>query len=437
MYPLRQEFSLEEDKALPLPPLPPHHSLTTQLQGVLNEPHLLPILESFYIRPLIAAGDATSFFSDNRGVVYSAGANQFGELGRPTLAEQDAAFAPVQGLPPFYVLKIVPGTYGTFILLSEGEKKHLYLAGIYPHNRALVHHKHQTPAFRRVTIKDYPVAQITDITVGEQHCILQVESQGTTQLYTDIGCPGQFKLISFQPALQRDTRICKIESKAGCSFILVNQGRQEILYSAGRNNFGQLGRNTRGRSDLIFKPVEGLRRDSRILFFSTHETHTLVGAESNKEAVLYSTGHNAYGELGRDLLPGEDASPIFAKVTQLLSDSVVHYALTGHSCSYVLLENKGAIKLYSIGDDRWSQLGHTQSAESPMFKEIRIPTTEHIVDIVVGRAHLLILMKKQNNYNLYSLGWDLFGQLGRKRRLALGHNGESRCQRIEVQAYGF
>jgi alpha-tubulin suppressor-like RCC1 family protein len=115
---------------------------------------------------------------------------------------------------------------------------------------------------------------------------------------------------------------------------------------------------------------------------------------------VYSCGANSYGQLGRT---GNNKIPM--QITTNIGDSNIVAIRTGDDHSLFLDENGN---VYSCGYNEFGQLGHGHTNNSSI--PIRIDTLSNIVAISAGWAHSLFL---DENGNVYSCGVNSDGQLGR------------------------
>ena len=150
-----------------------------------------------------------------------------------------------------------------------------------------------------------------------------------------------------------------------------------ILYSVGNNNFGQLGRD--GNTTIPMK----VSLTGKIKDISAGFDHTLVLMENGD---LYGCGNNQRGQLGTTNFGGQVRN--FVKIA-----SNVREIAAGRRHS-VFVDNQG--KAYALGDNRWNKLT-TQSVES---YSTPVLIMNNVRNVYAGEHRLC----STNNNELYYLG---------------------------------
>jgi alpha-tubulin suppressor-like RCC1 family protein len=195
-----------------------------------------------------------------------------------------------------------------------------------------------------------------------------------------------------------------LSSTFDATYILVNDDGQ--LLSAGSNECGQLGNNT--------------RQNSRILT-ETNYTGTIKAIAAgyrfslllNGEGKVFTWGSNYNGRLGVNN-PDDHYSALIPQETQGINEKVSHIA-AGMYHSLVLTH---CGKVYVAGRNTLNELGIEEIGESSsVFREVKFSAKSSIPIrlIATGLSHNFALTADDE---LYAWGWNKKGQLG------LGHKEE-------------
>lgn len=159
-----------------------------------------------------------------------------------------------------------------------------------------------------------------------------------------------------------------------------------VLYSIGNNNFGQLGR-TGNAFALMMVNIQGTIKD-----ISAGFDHSVVLMENGD---LYGVGNNAYGQLGTTNHGGQVNT--FIKIA-----SNVKAAAAGRRHT-IWVDNSG--KAFALGDNRWNKL--TTSSQEQYTSPVQLMT--NIKNVFAGEHSSFLI---DNNNDLYYLGWRNHVHLG-------------------------
>ena len=191
--------------------------------------------------------------------------------------------------------------------------------------------------------------------------------------------------------------ITNIQSIACYSFHSVCLDVEGNVYTFGSNEYGQL----------------GVGKDKEVLPF-THEPQKVdippckqisCGYDFtvclSEKGELYSFGYNECGQLGI----GSAIDCNFPQKIELLED--IDFVECGEAFVICKIKNND---VYAWGRNCFGELGTGNSENQSLpFKSSEFP--DNIVDIKCGVYHLLVLTSSKE---VYTCGWNLFGQCGRE-----------------------
>ena len=173
------------------------------------------------------------------------------------------------------------------------------------------------------------------------------------------------------------------------AFILKNDG---TLWSCGDNYYGQLGLNNTTDKTLFTKVTTN----------ATNIKHISCGLYTSymlkNDGTLWTTGHNANGELGLGDLTNKSS---FTKV----SITNVKKVIAGRYYA-VVLKNDGTA--WACGYNTQGQFGSASITTLEPIKSF-IQIAENVKDISCGYSHIFIL---KNDETVWASGLNSFGQLG-------------------------
>ena len=262
--------------------------------------------------------------------------------------------------------------------------------------------------------------KIVDIAAAETYTVLLDENGHVwtfgDNFYGQLGQPqssgGQFANSAPQRVTAGigDTKITAISAGPGYTFLLDENGH---LWSAGLNQYGQLGRSENVGSDSAatqkFERVTDGIGDMRIVSVSAGGYIALAIDENGH---IWSAGANVSGQLGYD----ENShtftpNPVFRRVTDGVGNTKFVAVSAGMNGSLALDEN-GCV--WSVGNNSYGQLGHTAYDE-----KFCVHTFQKVTDGIGGVKIVSICASGYYSYaidedgHVWSAGLNYYGQLGR------------------------
>ena len=262
--------------------------------------------------------------------------------------------------------------------------------------------------------------KIVDIAAAETYTVLLDENGHVwtfgDNFYGQLGQPqssgGQFANSAPQRVTAGigNTKITAISAGPGYTFLLDENGH---LWSAGLNQYGQLGRSENVGSDSAatqkFERVTDGIGDMRIVSVSAGGYIALAIDENGH---IWSAGANVSGQLGYD----ENShtftpNPVFRRVTNGVGNTKFVAVSAGMNGSLALDEN-GCV--WSAGNNSYGQLGHTAYDE-----ELCVHTFQKVTDGIGGVKIASICASGYYSYaidedgHVWSAGLNYYGQLGR------------------------
>ena len=189
---------------------------------------------------------------------------------------------------------------------------------------------------------------------------------------------------------------------------VIDSEGQYHLFGAGSNSHGQLGISKDIKS--IDKFTKIAISTSRIRKLAAGWSHSLV---LDEDGSLYGFGDNSHGQLG--ILESQSNEPLLLNSiinrmetipTKFVDiDCGLHYS--------VAIDDQGRVWVW--GRNRHGELGNFES-ENQSKSCIEPPhllenCSEPMIKVACGQHHVLLF--SENSHQIYSLGWNKFGQLGR------------------------
>ncbi len=338
----------------------------------------------------IAAGSAHTVLLDAKGSVWTAGYNYYGQLGRETNSDKDSTFKQATVSPDA-------------ITFDE-------LINIPIHNNSVFLVK-----FRA---KDYTVT----VNAGEGG---KVSTDGTSwsnsvSVKVDDGETLDGKVqYKADEGYGLDGVVPKIVSVAGGSSHTVLLDANGNVWTAGLNNYGQLGRDENGGTNnsnptftqvTVFDDIDDISK-VKIKAIAAGDLHTVL---LDEEGNVWTAGWNSYGQLGRDENSGtNNANPTFTQVTVFddIDDisKVKIKAIAAGGAHTVLLDEDGNV--WTAGLNNCGQLGISGGNSSTFTKVTDGISGVKIKAIAAGEQHTVLL---DEDGNVWTAGLNNYGQLGRK-----------------------
>lgn len=187
---------------------------------------------------------------------------------------------------------------------------------------------------------------------------------------------------------------------AGEYYSLVVKNNNE-LWGFGNNRYGQLGIQDNINMNMpnpIPKFVMSNVRD-----VSAGNNHSLIIKTDN---TLWACGNNHYNQYGD--ATGNRGQHAIAPPVFVMNN--VKMAVAGHNYSLIL---KLDSTLWSVGDNKWGQLGNKEASGTGSTVSNPVYVTNNVKYITAGGFHSLII-KKDNS--LWSFGSNRYGELGHSIR---------------------
>lgn len=167
------------------------------------------------------------------------------------------------------------------------------------------------------------------------------------------------------------------------------------LYMFGKNQYGQLGDNTKTDKPTPFEltiPGETIKQATGSLY------HSALVTESGK---LYTFGYNNNGQLG----DGTKIDKITPTLITIAGETIKYVELGKYDDSAVITESG---KLYTFGYNNYGQLGDGTTGTKTIPTLITIPG-ETIKTVALGKSHSAVVTESGK---LYTFGFNNHGQLG-------------------------
>ncbi len=186
------------------------------------------------------------------------------------------------------------------------------------------------------------------------------------------------------------------------SIILTRSG---VAYSFGSNGYGQIGTNSTEETKPVRIPDTTDFINGNVKAISAGHHHSII---LNNDGIVYSSGRNNYGQLG--LGNTSDTQRGFLKISDgtifengSITDPVV--AISAGYDSNMLLTSNGLV--YSFGRNNYGQLGDDTVENKSL--PVKMIGAQSISAISMILDHGLVLT---NSGTAYSVGQNQFGQLG-------------------------
>jgi alpha-tubulin suppressor-like RCC1 family protein len=356
--------------------------------------HLADLISKRKPTPMFAVGPKHTLFLDKKGIPFSFGEGNWGELGtkRNFLQEElrlsSHRFSPGHmDVPPNkgVALQVSAGEYHSFILFENGD---IYGFGDNKNGQLGQPNSSEVKSYytpQRVLLPNDIKAQ--QIATGWSHT-LALSTKGEVFVWGGNSC-GQLGLGDskdrFIPeclteGLPQEEKPIKVIAGGNSSMILYPNGD---IYVFGANNFGQLGmitndqRNT-GKNNINnqLTPIQLVLPDKKkAIDVNCGDYHT--GALC-KNGDVFFWGRNNHGQLGL----GHRYDQLTPQLLNLeiFKDEKVKQLALGSSHSVILLENGD---IYGFGGNQYGQLGGGKSTSNP--RHLKLPLSgEKPLQIFVG-----------------------------------------------------
>ena len=158
--------------------------------------------------------------------------------------------------------------------------------------------------------------------------------------------------------------------------------------------------------DFTPKQVGGSLLNKKVVKVSSGLDHSIAITDSGK---IYSFGSTKQGQTG--IISNYNSEeqitkqPVLIK-SQIIKDKKIIDGCCGSQHTLLLTEDG---QVYSFGGGSYGKLGTGNTTDSVYIKLVDFPSNETIKKISCGGDHNIAI---SNNNNLYSWGWNGYGQLG-------------------------
>ena len=306
----------------------------------------------------VVASAANTAAVDDAGNLYTAGDNLRGQLARTLdfYVDEDSVLTKVSTSAK--TIDVALGVDHIVVLDENGE---VWTAGCNQYgalgideNAGKYWYGTQIETLRKVTVGDGSV-KIRAVAAGQYHTILIDENGGVwTAGYNSDGQLGRSKNVNsgtpntvFKKAEGLDN--VKIVGASGGTAHTVLLDESGNVWTAGSNGYGELGRETNGKSSSVFGKAD-LQGATAAKFIAAGGTTIVIDTDGN----VRTSGINGHGQLGRDTGSESSDSKLLA-VTDGIDGAEIIAAATGAGAYHsVLLDKNGVIR--TCGSNQCGQL---------------------------------------------------------------------------------
>lgn len=298
----------------------------------------------------VECGEFHTVLLDEDGNVWTAGQNDDGQLGRETSADSDSTFTQVTVGDSVKIKSIAAG-FGHTVLLDEDGN--VWTAG-WNYFGQLGRTDDDNLTFTQVTVGDG--VKIKSIAAGYANTVLLDEDGNVWtagwDYYAQVG--GEEADTNPNPNFTQVT----VGDSVKIKFIAVGINHTVLLdennnvWTAGRNDWGQLGRVTSSESDSTFAQVTVGNR-VKIKSIAAGGLHTVLLDEDDN---VWTAGLNYDGQLGRETSSGSDLTFMWV----IIGDRVKIKSITAGVDHTVLLDENNNV--WTVGRNLNGQLGRETSS---------------------------------------------------------------------------
>ena len=307
----------------------------------------------------VAGGQNHTVLLDAKGNVWTAGRNNNGQLGRKTSSDSDSTFKPVTVGDGVKIKAIAAGIYHTVLLDANGN---VWTAGS-NNSGQLGRTDSNTSSFTQVT-NGISGVKITAIAAGYHHTVLLDEDCNVwTAGFNSDGQLGRtdsntstFKQVTAFDDIDDISRV-KIKAIAAGGWHTVLLDEDGNVWTAGSNYYGQLGRDENKGSFISNSTFKQVTDGIGIIAIAAGGNHTVLLAANSG---VWTAGNNQFGQLGRDTSP-DSYDPTFTKVTDGISGVKIKTIAAG-STHTVLLDEDGNV--WTAGLNNYGQLGRDENTNT-------------------------------------------------------------------------
>ena len=360
----------------------------------------------------VAAGGSHNVLLDTNGNVWTAGSNFGGQLGRDEKVGTWNANSTFKRVTVGDGVKIKAMAAGGHTVLLDANGNVWTAGGNY--YGQLGKDGGNTSTFTQVTVGNG--VKIEAIVAGSNHTVL-LDANGNvwTAGWNSYGQLGIGKEDDNANSTFKQVTVgdgVKIKAIAADGVYTVLLDEDGNVWTAGRNNNGQLGRDENTGTDNAnptFKRVS-VGDGVKIKAIAAGDSHTVLLDENGN---VWTAGSNSYGQLGRTA--NNSPNPTFTQVTNGIS-GVKITAITAGDNHTVLLDKDGNV--WSAGGNIYGQLGRDEKVgtwnATPTFSQVTVSDGVKIKAIAANTDHTVLL----DEYgNVWTAGKNTYGQLGREENI--------------------
>ena len=328
----------------------------------------------------IAVGDQQSIILKRDGSVWSAGDNQYGQLGHgSTLSSLNFVSAIMSDANG-----VVVGKEHSMVLKLDGS---VWASGHNHYGQLGDGSTADKSAFVKVLHDD-----VIALVAGLYHSMaLKQDGSVWATGRNDCGQLGDGTTTSRNSFVQVESEGVKSFATGAChSMILKEDGS---VWGTGSNSFGQLGIGLLNVGNtVVFREVFEID-DVAMVAAGAHHSLLIL-----HDGSIWATGRNLFGQLG-------DGSRITKNAFAPVITSGAKAVAAGHSYSMVLTQD-GSV--WATGSNLHGQLGDGSTTDKNAFVQV-IPSNAKTICVVAGYSHSMILT---DDDRVWATGWNLYGQLG-------------------------
>ena len=373
----------------------------------------------------IAAAETHTVLLDENGHVWTVGDNTYGQLGQPQSSGGKYPNSALQritaGIGDTKITAISAGPGYTFLLDENG---HLWSAGSNQYGQLgrsenVGDYYGATQKFERVTdgLGDTKIVSISAggyiaLAIDENGHIWSVGANPSGQL----GYDENSHTLTPNPVFRQvtdgvgDTKFVAVSAGMNASLALDENG---CVWSAGNNSYGQLGHTGYDEELCVhaFRKVTDGIGGVKIVSISASGYYSYA---IDEDGHVWSAGLNYYGQLGRpDNYGVEGAAPTFTRITDSIGDTKIVAADARYYYAALLDEDGG---IWTVGKNNAGQLGRadgfgSDSATGTTFKLVSRFSEAKIVAFAAGDAHNIAL---DSDGKVWTNGGNYYGQRGRE-----------------------
>ncbi len=205
------------------------------------------------------------------------------------------------------------------------------------------------------------------------------------------------------------------------SVLIENVNKETVVYSWGKNNYGQLGIGNTENQDTP-QPVDFNNNrefgDEKVLSISANNLYSsAIVLNYDFTKTLYMWGNNFDGQIGDGTYENKDIpTPIDINNDEIVGNENILSVSLGLNFCFALIEEEDKNSLYTWGNNAYGQLGNetvNSSINTPILFDDSCFSQE-ITNIALGKYHSSILINggEIHNTNFYMWGRNNFGQVG-------------------------